>query len=325
MNPSTSINPPNSAAKGSGYDRGETEIGRGNFGSEQRSNGVNALTIDVEDYFQVEAFANVIARDDWEKHPRRVDRNTERLLEILGAAGVHATFFALGWVAKRHGDLIRRIAAEGHELASHGSDHRRIDQQSPEEFRADVRYSKHLLEDAAGVRVVGYRAPTFSIGYRSGWAHAVLAEEGFRYSSSVYPVAHDLYGVPGAPRHPFCPLPGFLEIPLTTLRALGRNLPAAGGGYFRLLPYSVARAALTKARTQLGGPCVFYLHPWEIDPDQPRQHQAPFLSRFRHYLNLERTEQRLRRLLNDFRWGRMDQVFFADFTAERPVIESWLK
>jgi len=286
--------------------------------------GQNALTIDVEDYFQVEAFAGVIDRGSWEVLPRRVARNTDRLLDILADAGVSATFFTLGWVAERHPELVRRIVAEGHELASHGSNHYRADQQSPPEFRDDVRRSKELLEDIGGTAVAGYRAPTFSVGPKSRWAHAILAEEGFRYSSSVYPIAHDLYGVPEAPRRAFCPQPGFIEIPLTTVRLFGRNLPTAGGGYFRLLPYRVSRTALRKAGNELRTSCVFYLHPWEIDPGQPRQLQAPLRSRLRHYINLGRTEDRLRRLLRDFRWTRMDRLFLDRTSTQPPLIESWL-
>ena len=286
--------------------------------------GQNALTVDVEDYFQVEAFSGVIDRGDWDALPRRVVRNTDRLLDILAASGVSGTFFMLGWVAARHPELVRRIVADGHELASHGSDHYRVDQQSPAEFRNDVRRSKALLEDIGGAAVTGYRAPTFSVGAKSRWAHQILAEEGFRYSSSVYPIAHDLYGVPEAPRRPFCPLPGFIEIPLTTVRLFGRNFPTAGGGYFRLLPYAVTRTALRKAGSELRTSCVFYLHPWEIDPDQPRQVQAPFRSRLRHCINLGRTEHRLRRLLRDFRWTRMDHLFLDETSPQPPLIESWL-
>jgi polysaccharide deacetylase family protein (PEP-CTERM system associated) len=285
--------------------------------------GVNALTIDVEDYFQVEAFAGTIDRRDWENYPRRVACNTDRLLDLIGQAGAAATFFVLGWVAQRHPELVRRIVAEGHELASHGSDHYRADQQSPDEFRADIRRSKGLLENTAGVEVLGYRAPTFSVGHSSRWVHAILTEEGFRYSSSVYPIVHDLYGAPNAPRRPFRPQPGIVEIPLTTVRVFGRNLPSAGGGYFRLLPYRVTRRALRRAGRELGT-CVFYLHPWEIDPDQPRQTQAPLRSRLRHYVNLGRTEGRLCRLLRDFRWGRMDRIFLDGPTSQPPLIESWL-
>jgi polysaccharide deacetylase family protein (PEP-CTERM system associated) len=284
---------------------------------------VNAMTIDVEDYFQVEAFASTVNRSEWERLPRRVERNTERLLDILAEAGVKATFFVLGWIAERHPALVRRIAADGHEVASHGADHIRIDRQSPESFRVDVRRSKRALEDTGGVRIVGYRAPTFSIGPNSTWAHAILAEEGYRYSSSVYPVKHDLYGCPGAPRTPFAPLHGLLEIPLSTVRVLGIDLPASGGGYFRLLPYPLTRWLLRQAGHANHSPAIFYLHPWEIDPEQPRQHSAPLLSRFRHYLNLDRTEPRLRRLLRSFAWTRMDQLFLTENAGPFPVITSW--
>ncbi len=285
--------------------------------------GMNALTIDVEDYFQVEAFASVIDRDAWESLPRRVERNTERLLDILAETKVHATFFTLGWIAQRHPALVQRIVGEGHELASHGSDHVRVDRQSPETFRADVRRSKRVLEDAGGVPVRGYRAPTFSIGRSSVWAHSVLAEEGYRYSSSVYPIRHDLYGTPGAPRTAFAPLPGFLEIPLTTVRVAGIDLPASGGGYFRLLPYWLTSLLLRRASRANSSPAIFYLHPWEIDPQQPRQQAAPVRSRLRHYLNLERTEPRLRCLLRNFTWTRIDRLFLAEGSGPFPVITSW--
>lgn len=284
---------------------------------------VIAMTIDVEDYFQVEAFASTVNRSEWERLPRRVEHNTERLLDILAEAGVKATFFILGWVAERHPALARRIVADGHEVASHGSEHIRVDRQSPESFRADVRRSKRTLEDTGGVRVLGYRAPTFSIGRSSTWAHAILAEEGYRYSSSLYPIKHDLYGCPGAPRTPFAPLPGLLEIPLSTVRVMRIDLPASGGGYFRLLPYSLTRRLLLQTGRANRSPAIFYLHPWEIDPEQPRQHSAPWLSRFRHYLNLDRTEPRLRRLLRTFAWTRMDRLFLADDAGPFPVITSW--
>jgi polysaccharide deacetylase family protein (PEP-CTERM system associated) len=283
----------------------------------------NALTVDVEDYFQVEAFASTIDRSDWETLPRRVEPNTERLLDIFRETGARATFFVLGWVAARHPGLARRIVAEGHELASHGFGHFRADRQTPNEFRDDVRRSKKVLEDLGGVSVRGYRAPTFSFGRDSTWAHAILFEEGYQYSSSVYPVKHDLYGTPSAPRTPFAPLPGMIEIPLTTVRFLRIELPASGGGYFRLFPYSLSREFLKRASRVHHSPAVFYVHPWEIDPDQPHQAAAPFLSRFRHYLNLDRTEPRLRRLLGDFTWARMDELFLSDEAGLFPVIMSW--
>ena len=276
----------------------------------QSGRRLNAMTVDVEDYFQVEAFANVIDRGDWDRMPRRVERNTDRLLELFETAGIKATFFVLGWVATRHEPLVRRIVAAGHELASHGSDHLRADRQSPEQFRADVRKAKRVLEDIGGVPVRGYRAATFSIGRSNWWAFEVLSEEGYAYSSSIYPIAHDLYGMPDAPRTPFFPTgSGFVEIPLTTLRAFRRNFPFGGGGYFRLFPYPVFRLGISRINGHDRIPCVFYCHPWEIDPDQPRQARAPWKSRLRHYLNLGRMERRLARLARDFAWGRMDEVF----------------
>jgi len=282
------------------------------------------LTVDVEDYFQVEAFANVIDRNTWDSLPLRVERNTEELLELFAEAGASATFFTLGWVAERCPALVRRVVAEGHEIASHGFEHRRADQQSKEEFRNDVSRSKAVLEDISGVAVQGYRAPCFSVGRRSQWAHAVLADEGYRYSSSVYPIAHDLYGEPGAPRFPFRPEPRLIEVPATTIRMLGRNLPAAGGGFFRLMPYRLTDWVLHIAERQNTTCCVFYIHPWEIDPGQPRPVGAPLRSRFRHYLNLGRTKDRLRRLLKDFRWTRMDRVFLDNNSIPPPLITSWL-
>jgi polysaccharide deacetylase family protein (PEP-CTERM system associated) len=304
--------------------QGEAGVQAGD-GCHRRAGGVtaNALTVDVEDHFQVEAFASTIDRSDWETLPRRVESNTERLLEIFGETGARATFFVLGWVAARHPRLPQRIVAEGHELASHGFGHLRADRQTPDEFRDDVRRSKQVLEDLGGVSVRGYRAPTFSLGRDTTWAHAILLEEGYQYSSSVYPIKHDLYGTPGAPRTPFAPLPGMIEIPLTTVRFLRIELPAAGGGYFRLFPYSLSREFVKRASRMRRSPAVFYVHPWEIDPNQPRQAAAPFLSRFRHYLNLGRTEPRLRRLLGDFTWTRMDELFLSDKAGPFPVIKSW--
>ena len=290
-----------------------------------RRRGVtNAMTIDVEDYFHVEAFASTIDRKDWDHLPQRVERNTERILDILAASGAQATFFVLGWIAQRHPALVRRILADGHELASHGADHTRVDRLSPEAFRADARQSKCALEDAGGVPVLGYRAPTFSISRDSSWAHAVLLEEGYRYSSSVYPLRHDLYGSPGAPRTAFAPVRGFVEVPLTTVRICRVDVPASGGGYFRLFPYRLTRWLLDQANRGSGAPAVFYLHPWEVDVDQPRQHRAPLLSRFRHYLNLGLTEDRLRRLLGDFSWARMDRLFLTDRAAPVPLITTWM-
>jgi polysaccharide deacetylase family protein (PEP-CTERM system associated) len=274
----------------------------------------NAMTVDVEDYFQVQALSDVVARQDWPSRPQRVQRNTERILDLFGEHGVKATFFALGWVAERHPSLIRRIVGEGHELASHGWAHFRVDRHSPEEFRADIRRTKSALEAIGGVAVSGYRAASFSIGRRNQWAFAILEEEGYAYSSSVYPVRHDLYGMPEAPRFPFHPIAGhaFREFPITTLRRLGRNWPCGGGGWFRLLPYAISRAAMRAVHDGDHRACIFYFHPWEIDPDQPRQSGLSLKSRFRHYTNLGRMEAKLRRLLGDFAWDRMDRVLEAE-------------
>ncbi len=275
----------------------------------------NALTVDVEDYFQVQAFAGVVARADWEGMPRRVEANTDRLLAQFDRAGVHGTFFTLGWVAERHPALIRRIVAAGHELASHGYWHQRVDGQTPAEFRADITHAKAALEDAGGVAVHGYRAPTFSVGPRTPWAFDILGETGHRYSSSIYPVHHDLYGAPDAPRFAHRHAGTALwEIPMTTLRLGSQNVPCSGGGYFRLLPYQLYRTLLRRAlagNNHAGhrAPALFYIHPWEVDPGQPRIANPSRLSRFRHYNNLHRTEARLERLLRDFAWDRLDRVF----------------
>ena len=271
---------------------------------------VNVLTVDVEDFFHVQAFAAAIPRATWDDLPRRVERNTERLLDLCDRAGVVGTFFTLGWVAERHPALVRRIVAAGHELASHGFGHQRVDALTPEAFRGDIARAKALLEDTGGVAVAGYRAPTFSIGPRTPWAAGILAATGHRYSSSVYPVRHDLYGQPDAPRVPYRHRGTALwEFPMTTLRVLSRNLPCSGGGYFRLLPYPLFRFLLRRRNAAGGVPGLFYTHPWEIDPDQPRVAGAGRLSRFRHYNNLARTLPRLERLLADFAWDRMDRVY----------------
>jgi polysaccharide deacetylase family protein (PEP-CTERM system associated) len=266
-----------------------------------------AMTIDVEDWFQVHAYVDVIARRDWDHLPRRVEAATSRLLDLLDDADVRATFFTLGWVAERHPALIRRIVADGHELASHGFGHALVDTLGEAEFRADVGRARRVLEDIGGVAVRGYRAPTFSMGPRTPWAWDVLSAEGHTYSSSIYPIRHDLYGEPTAPRLPH--RRGDLwEIPMTTLTLFGRNVPVAGGGWFRVAPYTLFRAALRKV-DRGGEHSLFYIHPWEIDPGQPRVRQAKLSSRLRHRINLSVTEARLTRLLAEFSWGRMDQVF----------------
>jgi len=271
----------------------------------------NALTVDVEDYFQVSALAPHIARADWERIPCRVERNVETILSLFAESGARATFFTLGWIAERYPGLVRRIVAEGHELASHGHGHLRINEQTPPEFTQDIARAKALLEDLSGTEVKGYRAPSFSIGRRTLWAFERIAQAGYRYSSSVYPVRHDLYGMPDAPRFASRPRPDLLEIPVTTAAVLKRNLPAGGGGYFRLLPYAVSRALLRRVNQVDARPGIFYFHPWEIDPAQPRVPGTSLKTRFRHYVNLRRTEPRLRRLLREFRWRRMDEIFLG--------------
>jgi polysaccharide deacetylase family protein (PEP-CTERM system associated) len=274
----------------------------------------NAMTVDVEDYFQVQAMAATVDRQDWELLPARVADNTDRVLDVFAERSVKATFFTLGWVAERHPRLIRRIVEEGHELASHGWAHCRADEHTQEAFRADVRRTKRLLEDRSGSAIRGYRAASFSIGRRNQWAFATLEEEGYTYSSSVYPVRHDLYGMPEAPRFPFHPLPGhaFREFPITSVQHLGRNWPCGGGGWFRLLPYALSALAIRSVHRADGRACIFYFHPWEIDPGQPVQGGLPLKSRFRHYTNLGRMEGKLRRLLGDFAWDRMDRVLDAE-------------
>lgn len=273
---------------------------------------VNALTVDVEDYFQVEALAHAVPRGAWETMPSRVEANVDRLLALFDASGAKATFFTLGWIAERHKTMVRRIVALGHELASHGLSHIRADRQSRDAFAADIRRSKALLEDIGQTSVKGYRAATFSIGAKNLWALDELAAAGFAYSSSVYPIAHDLYGMPTAPRRPFRANPcAVLEVPLSTVRLAGRNLPASGGGFFRLLPYSVSRAAFRRVNRIENRPAIFYMHPWEIDAAQPRVAGLSAKSRFRHYLNLGRMYGRLERLLADFAWDRMDSVFLG--------------
>ena len=274
----------------------------------------NALSVDVEDWFQVGAFEKVIARDAWEKLPRRVERNTDRVLELFEQAGVKATFFTLGWVAARHPGLIRRIAEAGHELASHGWDHRRVFTLDEAEFRADLERARYAIEDAGGVPVNGYRAPSFSIDARTPWAHRVLAEQGYAYSSSVAPIRHDHYGWPESPRFAWRPVTGanLIELPVTTIDVAGRRLAAGGGGFFRLLPYRFSSWAVGRVNRSERRPAIFYFHPWEIDPDQPRMANAPLKSRIRHYTNLSVMQPKLLRLLRDHEWCRTDQVAAAE-------------
>lgn len=280
----------------------------------------NALTIDVEDYFQVSAFASHIDRANWDTTECRVERNVHRMLDMLARKHTHATFFTLGWVAERYPALVRRIVADGHELASHGYGHERASDLSEAAFSHDIRKAKAILEDIGGVPVVGYRAPSFSIGAGNLWALDSLEQAGYRYSSSIYPVQHDHYGMPDAPRFKHQIRPGLVEIPPTTLRLFKRNLPSSGGGYFRLLPYPLSRWMIQQVNQRDEEAAVFYCHPWEIDADQPRVDGIDFKTRFRHYVNIGRTEQRLEHLLDDFRWGRMDQIFLKPSAQEVPVV-----
>ncbi len=269
----------------------------------------NALSIDVEDWFQVGAFETVIDPKNWDGLDRRVEANTDACLAMLARHGVKSTFFTLGWVAHRHPALIRRIVDQGHELASHGWDHARVFTMSAEEFRADLLRTKLTLEDAGGTAVTGYRAPSFSIDKRTPWAHQVLADAGYRYSSSVAPVVHDHYGWPDAPRFAFKPVDGsdFLELPVTTAKFVGRTLAAGGGGFFRLLPYQFSRWAVRQVNREQQA-AIIYFHPWEIDPQQPRVASAPIRSKLRHYTNLSVMEAKLDRLISDFKWGRVDEL-----------------
>jgi polysaccharide deacetylase family protein (PEP-CTERM system associated) len=270
----------------------------------------NALSVDVEDWFQVGAFERTIDRSDWEGLTHRVERNTDAVLDLFAQAGVTATFFTLGWVAERYPALMRRIAEAGHEVASHGYDHARVFTFTPEQFRADLRKSRAILEDASGQKVSGYRAPSFSIDPRTPWAHPILAEEGYAYSSSVAPIRHDHYGWPDSPRFAWKPVGGsdLLELPVTTAKLGQRTLAAGGGGFFRLLPYGFSRWAIRQVNGQAQRPAIIYFHPWEIDPDQPRVAGAPLRSRVRHYTNLSVMAAKLRRLTQDFAWTRVDAL-----------------
>ena len=280
----------------------------------------NALTIDVEDYFQVSAFAPYIARSDWERRECRVEANVQRILALLAERQTRATFFTLGWVAERYPKLVRDIVAGGHELASHGYGHQRASDLDRAAFRDDVLRAKRVLEDVGGVAVKGYRAPSFSIGKDNLWALATLLETGHQYSSSIYPIAHDHYGMPDAPRFAHRTAQGLLEIPVTTLRLFQRNLPSSGGGYFRLLPYELSKWMIRRVNRLEGESAIFYFHPWEIDAGQPRIAGIDARTRFRHYVNIERNERKLRRLLDDFRWGRMDDIFLGRQPVPSPQV-----
>jgi polysaccharide deacetylase family protein (PEP-CTERM system associated) len=274
-----------------------------------KSDVFNAMTVDVEDFFHVSAFESVISPSQWNDYQPRVDTNTRRLLDLFAKKGIKSTFFVLGWVAERYPDLIKEIHSQGHEVASHGYAHRRVTLLSRNEFLQDVKRSKDHLEDLLGEQIIGYRAPSFSIGYSNEWAFEVLAELGFKYSSSTYPVNHDLYGSPDWPRFAYNRPENILEIPIPTLRLMGKQIPIGGGGYFRLYPYKITEKLVSKYLRQEKQPYSFYFHPWEIDAGQPRLKNAPLKSRFRHYVNLHRTEAKLIRLLDDFNWSTMRDVY----------------
>jgi len=270
----------------------------------------NALSVDVEDWFQVGAFEGVIDKGSWDGLIHRVERNTEAVMALFAEANAKATFFTLGWVANRYPALVRRIAEAGHEVASHGWDHERVFRMTPEQFEGDLKHARAAIEDAAGQAVTGYRAPSFSIDMRTPWAHAILADAGYLYSSSVAPVIHDHYGWPDAPRFAFRPLmdSALIELPVTTVALRGRNFAAGGGGFFRLFPYDLSRWAIRHVNGQENRPAIFYFHPWEIDPAQPRVRNAPIKSRLRHYTNLGNMAPKLKKLLKDFSWHRTDEV-----------------
>ncbi len=272
---------------------------------------LNAFTVDVEDFFQVAAFEPIIERSRWDSFDRRVEENTRRVLALLDRHGVRATMFVLGWVAERAPELVREMARAGHEIAVHSYDHKRVTELTPEEFREDVRRTKGLLEEIAGVEVRGYRAPTYSIVEETLWAVDVLLEEGFLYDSSIFPIRHDRYGIPDAPRFPWVVTRNgdteLIEFPISTLRLFGMNLPFTGGGYLRLFPAGLGRWGLRRLNRVEGQPGIVYVHPWELDPEQPRQ-PVGWFTRWRHYRNLERTEERLEEMLETFRFGTVLDV-----------------
>jgi polysaccharide deacetylase family protein (PEP-CTERM system associated) len=284
---------------------------------------VGGLSVDVEDWFQVGAFEKVIERDSWDTLTDRIERNCAVILDLFAEADVKATFFTLGWVARRHPALLRRIADAGHELASHGWDHARVFTLDAKSFAEDLLKAQKAIEDASGTAVRGYRAPSFSIDHRTPWAYMVLAEQGYTYSSSVAPIVHDHYGWREAPRFAFKPLPWseLVEIPVTTAEFGNHRLAAGGGGFFRVLPYRFTSWAIHKVNTRDERPAVFYFHPWELDPGQPRVARASLKSRLRHYTNIEKMEEKLGRLLHDFAWGRMDVLARREaYRAVAPVL-----
>lgn len=272
-------------------------------------NIINAFTVDVEDYFQVSAFSPYIKRVDWDLRECRIEKNIDKILQILDTSGTKATFFTLGWIAERYPQMVRKIVQEGHELASHGYGHERASDLSEQAFLCDVQSSKNLLEDIASIEVKGYRAPSFSIGKDNLWAFDCLLTAGYKYSSSVYPIQHDHYGMPDSPRFSYSVRDGLIEIPITTMRLYGKNFPSSGGGYFRLLPYSLSRLMIGRVITNDKQAAIFYFHPWEIDVNQPRVSGANIKTRFRHYVNISSMEEKIKKLLADFSWGRVDNIY----------------
>lgn len=272
---------------------------------------LNAFSVDVEDYFQVGLFEDAVPRETWDRMEPRVERNTRRLLELCDQHQVKGTFFVLGWVAERWPQLVREIRDAGHELGTHGQDHRKVTTLTPREFRADVRRSKQTIEDISGVEVIGYRAPNYSIVRETLWAVDVLAEEGFRYDSSIFPIRHDRYGIPDFPRFPRAVRgdngTALHEVPISTVRLAGMNLPFVGGGYLRHFPFAFIRWGMRRLNGVERRPAILYVHPWEIDPDQPRQ-SVHWLTRVRHYRNLHRTEERLVRLFSDYSFTTIREV-----------------
>jgi len=277
---------------------------------------INAMTVDVEDYFQVSAFDPYVNRSAWDDYAGRVEASTDRILALFDQHNVQGTFFTLGWIAKKYPSLVRRIVESGHELASHGWGHVMVTRLSRDEFAQDIKKAKQTLEDTTGAEVAGYRAPSYSFTKKNDWAHTVLAEQGYRYSSSVAPIKHDLYGIPDAPRFAHSRADGaVIELPITTTRLLGRNLPCGGGGWFRLYPYQLSQWAIKRVHKNDKERAIFYFHPWEIDTEQPRIDGLNLRTRFRHYQNLARMEPRVEQLLTDFEWGTMAEVFSAELSA----------
>ena len=280
----------------------------------------NALTIDVEDYFQVSAFSNIINKKNWDEKECRIEKNIDNIISILDLKKIKATFFTLGWIAERYPSMIKKILMEGHELASHGYAHEKVSEISRSDFYQDVTRAKGILEDIGGKQINGYRAPSFSIAEKNFWAMEILSETGHFYSSSIYPVKHDHYGSPNAPRFPYKVFSELLEVPPTTVKLFGRNFPASGGGYFRLLPYFVSKKMLDRVNKVENKPVVFYFHPWEIDSHQPKISNLSIKTRFRHYKNIEKMEEKIKKLVEDFHWDRMDNIFLKKISVEKIAI-----